>query len=110
MKRGDSILVQCCLIAPREAIGEVPILAVTTLAAGRNDLVRLSMVVSAACKGSAKLEHREISERASALVVPNLIQQLRPGTEGLIEIARDTSHGLEHCQVGTVHPRRAMPG
>ena len=108
MERGEPFSMQRSLVPACEAVGEMSVLAVTTLAARRHDLAGLGVVVDAARERSAKLKHREIGERASSLVVTNLIEQLGLRAEGLIEIARDASHGLEHRQVGAVHPSGAM--
>ena len=75
------------LVATGETLSEVPVLAVAPLAARRDDLVGLGVVVDAARERPAKLQHREVGERASALVVPHLIEQLGLRPPGLIEIA-----------------------
>src|SRR5689334_20352398 len=99
MEGSQAFSVQRSLVTTGEAIGKVPVFAVTTIATRRNDLVSLGMVVGAARERSPKLKHREIGERASALVVPNLIEQFGLRAEGLIEIARNARHGLEHREI-----------
>ncbi|MFN9952926.1 MAG: hypothetical protein ACK55I_07485, partial [bacterium] len=66
--------------------------------------------MDAGSQRTAKLHDRKIDERAASLVVAHLFEQVGLRTEGLIEIARDARHGLEHREIGSVHPSGAMPG
>ena len=74
MERGEAFSVQRGLVAACQGLGEMSVLAVASLAAGRQNLVGLSVVVGAAGERPAKLEHREIGERAAPLVVANLVE------------------------------------
>src|SRR5436189_24712 len=81
---------------------------IAPLSGRRQDLVGLSMEVNAAGERAAKVQDREVHERAAALVVSDLFQNISFQYDGLIQIPRHAAHRLKDGEVRPVHARRAV--